>query len=320
MKTDQPTGPFRINGPEIIVELHRQPAMGIIFLKALGLSLFRSRAIPLKTGIRKPRFILKNYQPNREQINAYKTVCAFSRDPSETIPIPFFQVPFTGLLGKCITSPFFPLNPLGLIHVFQSFDLKRPVAVTETLDLACTLSGMRKTEKGMETDFILDVLSKDALVWQGRSTFLIRNREKDPAGKSQPSHRSGRFPLKTEVRIPVPSDTGRQYAKVSGDYNPYHLFLLPAKLFGFKRAIAHGMWSLANVTSRLEQALKIRGPFRVEAYFKRPIFMPAQTILGYECETREDKHPVKVNFELRDQRKGFPHIKGRFLYPDPKEE
>lgn len=315
MKKDQQTGTLQIEGPVTNVEIDTPPFMGIIFLKALGLSLLRFHSTPGKTVVKKTRFILKNYQPDIEQINAYKKICSFSSDPCGTVPISFLQIPFTGLLGRFITSSFFPLNPLGLIHVFQSFDLKRPVTVKETLDLACTLSSMKKTEKGIETDFILKATSRGELVWQGLSTFLLRSRKKNPAKREHPPHQINGLPMETEERLHVPADTGRQYATVSGDYNPYHLFSFPAKLFGFKKAIAHGMWSLASVIARLEQHFNMNGPVRVEAYFKRPVFMPAETILGYECKTGEDKNQVRVNFGLRDQEKGIPHIKGRLLYP-----
>ncbi|MDQ9817487.1 MaoC/PaaZ C-terminal domain-containing protein, partial [Acinetobacter bereziniae] len=40
-------------------------------------------------------------------------------------------------------------------------------------------------------------------------------------------------------------NTGRRYAKVSGDFNLIHIHAITAKAFGFKQAIAHGMWSKA---------------------------------------------------------------------------
>ena len=46
------------------------------------------------------------------------------------------------------------------------------------------------------------------------------------------------------------TDTGRRYAAISGDYNPIHLSTISAKMFGFKTAIAHGMWTLACVISQ----------------------------------------------------------------------
>ena len=42
-------------------------------------------------------------------------------------------------------------------------------------------------------------------------------------------------------------DTGLRFAGVVADYNPIHLKSWSAKLFGFKRPIAHGMFVAAKV-------------------------------------------------------------------------
>ena len=53
------------------------------------------------------------------------------------------------------------------------------------------------------------------------------------------------------MTIDVPGDIGRRYAGVSGDPNPIHMYAVTARLFGFKSAIAHGMWSYARVLAAL---------------------------------------------------------------------
>ena len=54
-------------------------------------------------------------------------------------------------------------------------------------------------------------------------------------------------------------DLGRRYAAISGDYNPIHLGALSAKLFGFKQAIAHGMWSKARCLAALDAVIQSLG-------------------------------------------------------------
>ena len=49
---------------------------------------------------------------------------------------------------------------------------------------------------------------------------------------------------RTVKEIFVPEDTGIQYAKLSGDWNPIHLIKITAWPMGFKAPIAHGMWTL----------------------------------------------------------------------------
>lgn len=299
-----------MTGPETILEIKKPPAMGFIFLKALVISPFRSRRIADDAVVTPGRIVLKNLVPDAEQIKDYRTVCGFSDHRPGIIPISYFQTLFTGLLGKFITSAFFPVTPMGLIHIFQSLELKRPVKIHETLDLSCSLSGITHTEKGLETRFVLEVTSDNEPVWKGISTFLTRH----PGKREKTAKKKEDTFLTPRETIPVPAGTGRRYARVSGDYNPHHQYTILAKLFGFKRAIAHGMWSLARVVASLEKDFPPPGPARVEAAFKLPIFMPAATTLGYDARTSRDRSQSLVDFELRDAHNGLPHLKGRFIY------
>ncbi len=310
MENNLPIIDIPLTRPETIVEIKKYPSMGFVFFKAVLISPFRSNTISDTAVINITRMILRNYLPDKQRIKKYRTVCAFSEDRADTIPISYFQTLFIGLLGRFITSSFFPVNPLGLIQVFQSFEQKRPVTTNEILDLTCILSGIKKTPKGIETDFALEVMSGKDLVWQGVSTFLTKNRVK----KKKPSKKKDDTFLEKKETIFVPSGTGRKYATVSGDYNPHHLHTLPAKLFGFKRAIAHGMWSLARVIASLDRKFGIQDAATIEAAFKLPIFMPATTVLGYGRQTHTQGHPTIVHFELRDKQQGLPHLKGRLLY------
>jgi len=54
--------------------------------------------------------------------------------------------------------------------------------------------------------------------------------------------------------LQIPENAGRQYASLCLDYNPIHLHSIPAKLFGFKRAIVHGMWVRTNSLATSQSA------------------------------------------------------------------
>jgi acyl dehydratase len=49
----------------------------------------------------------------------------------------------------------------------------------------------------------------------------------------------------------APADIGRRYGLVSGDMNPIHLSAPSAKLFGFRQAIAHGLWTKARALAAM---------------------------------------------------------------------
>ncbi|WP_258038084.1 MaoC/PaaZ C-terminal domain-containing protein, partial [Streptomyces sp. SM5] len=105
------------------------------------------------------------------------------------------------------------------------------------------------------------------------------------------------LPAVAEWRLP--GDLGRRYGAVSGDRNPIHLHPLTARLFGFPRHIAHGMWTVARClaeaetgagagpgtgtgtgtgtgSTSTESGARDRGRIRsVRAEFKAPVLLPA---------------------------------------------
>ncbi|MNH33189.1 bifunctional enoyl-CoA hydratase/phosphate acetyltransferase [compost metagenome] len=90
------------------------------------------------------------------------------------------------------------------------------------------------------------------------------------------------------------SDIGRRYAKVCGDYNPIHLSATSARLFGFPRAIAHGMWSKAMALAALRGHLPGSG-YAFEVDFRKPVRLPSEVVLsasaaGPAGELRLDGH------------------------------
>ncbi len=309
METDHDLITISPTGPETFIKIKKTPRMGLIFLKALLISPFRSNTLADGAIINKTRMVMRDFMPDHDLINKYRTVCGFKKNTPDMIPITYLQTLFIGLLGKFITSPFFPLNPMGLIQIFQSFEQKRPVRTSEPLNLACILSGFTKKENGIETRFTLEVSTGNEIVWQGISVFFTRIKKKKTSSPKKPDETF----LEKKETIPVPSGTGRLYAAVSGDYNPHHLYTILAKLFGFKKAIAHGMWSLARVTASLEKEFGFQGPLSIEASFKLPVFMPASTTLGWEPAVDVETSQTMIVFELRDQQKGLPHLKGRLL-------
>ena len=103
----------------------------------------------------------------------------------------------------------------------------------------------------------------------------------------------------------VPADTGRRYARVSDDYNLIHLSAPTARLFGFKRAIAHGMWSLARVLGGLSDAGAAQ---QVDVHFRRPLLMPAEVTL-YSGQGRP------AAFALRDRKSGKDYLTGELSDP-----
>jgi acyl dehydratase len=130
----------------------------------------------------------------------------------------------------------------------------------------------------------------------------------------------------------IPGDFSRQYASVSGDYNPIHLYAVTAKLFGFPNGcIMHGMWSIAaccalimppitqnkdnsssNTASEFTGALA-----EVYVELKLPMYVPATpTLFCTEAVTKKSSSHVNSVFEVSVNAKGkkgdiVPHLRGK---------
>ena len=91
-------------------------------------------------------------------------------------------------------------------------------------------------------------------------------------------------------------------AAVSGDRNPIHLHALTARAFGFRSAIAHGMWlkarTLAALQGRLPDALT------VEVAFKTPVFLPSAIALSARAVA------TGWDLDVRSASSGKPHLSG----------
>ena len=121
----------------------------------------------------------------------------------------------------------------------------------------------------MSIDVVTTAAVDGMVAWFERSTYLRRA----PA-------RTGRRPPGETATPPPPTamwavgrDVGRAYAKVSGDRNPIHTSMIGARLFGFPRPIAHGMWTLARGLSALPS--RPTAPYTVQASFRRPLLLPS---------------------------------------------
>lgn len=104
-------------------------------------------------------------------------------------------------------------------------------------------------------------------------------------------------------------DVGRRYGAVSGDRNPIHLHPLGARLFGFPRAIAHGMWTVARCLAEhgAPPAALVRAEFRAPVPLPGTVTYTAdgQTWGGFEL--RGDDAPEPGGHGVRPR----VHVSGR---------
>jgi hypothetical protein len=228
-------------------------------------------------------------------LDAYRTLCGFDDDG---LPLTYPHVLASGAHLGVLVSPGFPVRLLGLVHLSNVIEAPEPLPRELGGDFSCWLEGHRDSERGhlfeLHTTWHLD----GRVRWRETSTFLAR--VGGGAAKPRPAPEPRPAPSATHT-FDAPAGLGRRYGVLAGDLNPIHVSDVTARLFGFPRAIAHGMWSLARCAALLD----VRGPCRLEAHFKLPVLLPATV-----CLERRDG-PAGVDFTLLDARGEKPHLAGR---------
>ena len=208
---------------------------------------------------------------DRAHLADYDRVCGFRL--TDRLPATYPHVLGFPLALRLMTAPEFPFPLAGVVHVGNRITVHRPVTAGETARTSSpTRSTCARTTAGRQVDVVLVGSVGGEEVWRGVSTYLGRERGR-PAGVPGATGASGprrRPPPHTGGSTPR---VGTEYARVSGDHNPIHTSRLGARLFGFPRPIAHGMWSKARCLAALESRLP--EAYTVEVAFKLPVPLPS---------------------------------------------
>jgi acyl dehydratase len=248
---------------------------------------------PKATALPELEYVVDALKIERKHLNTYQSLTGFAQN--QHVPALYFAVLAQSLQMQMMSLPEFPFQVLGLVHVANQIEQQRIIDCNEIFRLSCKFGELKPHEKGMVFDFIIEVKVQDQVVMRGTSRYLAKQKG-TVVEKAKPSP-SPVYLLKDEWQ--VAEHTGRHYALNSGDFNLIHLHRLTAKAFGFKRAIAHGMWSKAQILSRLD----LPDAYRVEVEFKLPIYLPSRV----ELLTAENG---KIEFLLRNTQDQKPHLVG----------
>lgn len=231
------------------------------------------------------------------KVAEYQKICGFSAPSS--IPSTYLHAYVFPLQSMLLSDPAFPFPMLGLIHFANSIKQYRPLLLSENFSVRCHLGKLLAHEKGQAFEILCEIRVGQELVWEESSVILCRG----VLGKGEPLNWPQ--PLLTEDSKKetwnMPSNLGRRFAKVSGDYNPIHLYPFTAKLFGFPSNIAHGMWSLGRAISNYPSLLD--QPHELTVLFKTPVLLPSQVVF------REQQGSLGTEFDLVDKNEEKPHMR-----------
>lgn len=211
----------------------------------------------------------------RDHVVEYAKVCGFR--VGDEVPPTYPHILAFPLSMEIMTSRRFPFALLGLVHVGNRIEQRRPLTAGETLSLTVWTEDLRPHRRGRQFDVVAEARSDGDLAWVGRSTYLRRGEGGEGDGKDRQGDPDSP-PLEPAAVWKVPRDIGRRYAGVSGDHNPIHVNPLAARVFGFPGMIAHGMWMKARCLAALEGRLP--NGLAVEVEFRRPLSIPGKAAFG----------------------------------------
>ncbi|GGJ57118.1 MaoC family dehydratase [Streptomyces brasiliensis] len=246
------------------VTLATSPALAPLLARGALRSPFR-RPAP-DAGFPRTRLLLPGVRVDLARLAAYERVCGFACE-DDALPVTYPHVLGFPLAMRLMSGRDFPLPLLGLVHTSIEITRRAALPATGEYELTVHVAGLAPHRRGTEATVVTEMRSGGDVVWESTSTYLARHRTDAPAA-DRPRTAPEPLPLVEEWRIA--GDVGRRYGAASGDRNPIHLHPLTARLFGFPRAIAHGMWTAARCLAAhgVPQAASVRVEFRA------PVLLP----------------------------------------------
>ncbi|MFJ5308783.1 MaoC family dehydratase [Streptomyces sp. NPDC088350] len=250
------------------------PALTPLLLRGALLSPFkRPRS---DADFPRTRLVLTGVRVDLARLAAYERVCGFATG-DDALPLTYPHVLGFPLAMRLMSGRAFPLPLLGLVHTSVEITRHTAAPATGEYELTVYVDELAPHRRGTEATVTTEMRAGGggAVVWESRSTYLARHHRADPPAPELPEAQA---PLPTVAEWRLGEDVGRRYGAASGDRNPIHLYPFTARLFGFPRAIAHGMWTAARCLAA--HGTPERTLVRVQ--FRAPVLLPG--VVEYAAE------------------------------------
>ncbi|HSX98013.1 MAG TPA: MaoC/PaaZ C-terminal domain-containing protein, partial [Streptomyces sp.] len=268
------------------------------------------------------RLVLPGVRIDLARLAAYERVCGFPTG-EDAVPLTYPHVLGFPLAMRIMSGRDFPLPLLGLVHTSIEITRRRRLPATGEYEITVYVDELAPHRRGTAATVVTEVRDGSegegggvGVAWESRSTYLARHgrgvaSERAGVEGSAPA-RSEREALPGVVEWRLGGDVGRRYGAVSGDRNPIHLHPLAARLFGFPRAIAHGMWTVARCLAEhgTPPATLVRAEFRAPVSLPGTVTYAAdgQAWGGFELRSGDAPGPGGERARAR------VHVSGR-VYP-----
>jgi acyl dehydratase len=238
---------------------------------------------------------------NPDDVAAYAKVCGFAL--RDHLPPTYPHILAFPLQMAVMADGSFPFGAVGLVHIGNTITQHRRIGLDEELRLTVRPTKLEPHPRGRTFSLVTEAWAGRQKAWEETSTMLRRGGGEGTAAPARDERSDPGAELAVSAEWRLGDDLGRRYAAVSSDRNPIHMHAWTAKPLGFKRAIAHGMWTKARCLAAIESRLP--DAFDVAVRFRKPIFLPGRVEFLSGAEGEE------IAFAVRDAKRETPHLDGR---------
>ncbi|RZQ55505.1 acyl dehydratase [Pseudidiomarina tainanensis] len=209
----------------------------------------------------------------------------------------------------------FPWPAPGLVHVSNSIEQHETIVADEGFLLKASIQlparGPKVSARRLRPLFQVEFWQNDKHVATCVSEYQVMPKQTDKPRRSK-ENKIAEPPSDDWQRIDtwkLAGKVARDYARLSGDFNPIHLHPLLSRWFGFDQPIIHGMYMSGRAQAEVERAAK-RPVTKIDVAFKRPVPLPAKVSLWQQLDDNNDGGQYQVcGAEDHLQR-----LEGRFIF------
>ncbi|MCA2999486.1 MAG: hypothetical protein ING75_12865 [Rhodocyclaceae bacterium] len=219
-----------------------------------------------------------------EHVSAYRSAMGFDQR-REAVPMSYHYLAIQRAQVALMLRRDFPFPVVGMVHVANrmmqlgcydlSADYELALRVEEE---PCASDGRSKARF---VCFAAEVLQAGQVRVQCHSRYLAKRAPRQTLAQGTRVAQETPAAILDWINLDswqLETGEGLAYARLSGDYNPIHLWDWSARLLGFKKAIIQGMHSVGRVEAALERLLG-REVLQLDATFRQPILIGSRPVL-----------------------------------------
>lgn len=197
------------------------------------------------------------------------------------VPLTWYYLPAQRAHLATMLGAAFPFRVVGAIHVDNALEAATTPAPGRPLELLTEV----KVEPAAANGAVHALLDTRA-TQDGEPVFSCRSNYLVVRGARGGHHRAAAAQAPALAPIAgwqLSAASGREYAAVSGDWNPIHLWPWTARLMGLKAPIIQGMHTLGRSCAELERA-DGRRLLRLDGRFRAPVELGARVALAADLD------------------------------------